>query len=82
LRWFTFQDAKKLIEGNGLVVDWVYCNLRWHDRGGGRMNKLVRRLFGPVQRVGLVREFLTYQFCIRTRLPNGHEDRMPTQIRS
>lgn len=78
LRWFTYRDAKDFIERNGLVVDEVYCNLRWRDLPGGRSNKLIRQVFDPVQRVGLIREFLTYQFCIRAQLPTVHHERMPT----
>lgn len=65
LRWFTIADAYSLLGNSGLKVSTVSPTLRWGDRGGGRMNRLLNRLPTTVQRWLPVREFLTYQICLR-----------------
>ena len=65
LRWFTIADAHDLLAATGLKVTASGQALRWGDQGGGRMNKLLNRLPAPVQRWAPVREFLTYQICLR-----------------
>ncbi|MCL4743882.1 MAG: methyltransferase domain-containing protein [Burkholderiaceae bacterium] len=67
LRWFTYRDARALLEEQGFVVDKVSCNLRFGDRGGGAMNRLLNRYGDALDKLAPVREFLTYQFCIRAR---------------
>lgn len=65
LRWFTVTDAHRLLAGCGLQVCATSLALRWGDRGGGRMNRLLNRLPAAVQRWAPVREFLAYQICLR-----------------
>jgi 2-polyprenyl-3-methyl-5-hydroxy-6-metoxy-1,4-benzoquinol methylase len=65
LRWFTIQDAKALIADAGMRVDDISYSLRLGDKGGGMMNRIVNRAFSPIQQFYPVREFLTYQFCLR-----------------
>jgi SAM-dependent methyltransferase len=67
LRWFTYRDAVALLAEAGYQVESRDFNLRVRDRGDGRLNKLVRRVLGPVAGWGPVREFLAYQFCLRAR---------------
>ena len=68
-RWFTYRDGCRLVNDAGFVVQNASFNLRWGDRGGGRANKLLIRTLGPVaHRLPPVREFLSYQFVLRTRL--------------
>lgn len=67
LRWFTYGDAVALLAEAGYQVERCDFNLRVRDRGDGRLNKLVRRVLGPVSGWGAVREFLAYQFCLRVR---------------
>ena len=69
LRWFTIADAHSLLGDNGLRVSSMSVVLRWGDRGGGRMNRLLNRLPAAVQRWAPVRELLTYQMCLRADLP-------------
>ncbi len=49
------------------TLDRVSRNLRFGDRGGGRLNRLLNRYGDALARLAPVREFLTYQFCIRAR---------------
>ena len=42
--------------------------LRWGDRGGGRMNRLLNMLPKRVQHWRPIREFLTYQVCLRAKV--------------
>jgi 2-polyprenyl-3-methyl-5-hydroxy-6-metoxy-1,4-benzoquinol methylase len=66
LRWFTIQDARDLIATQGMRVDAISYALRVGDLGGGVLNRLLNRMPASFQRFGLVRELLTYQFCLRT----------------
>ena len=65
LRWFTIADARQLLKDAGYDVQAADYSLRLLDQGGGHVNDAVRRLLGPVRRLFPVREFLSYQFCIR-----------------
>lgn len=65
LRWFTIADAMDLLKSAGFGVQSVTYSLRVGDQGGGFLNKLVDRLLTPVSGLFPVREFLTYQFCVR-----------------
>ena len=78
LRWFTYSDTVALLAEAGYQVEHCDFNLRVRDRGDGRLNKLVRRVFGPVSGWGPVREFLTYQFCLRA----CHAPRKNTEVHS
>lgn len=69
LRWFTLADARALLTSSGLTVSAMGLALRWGDRGGGRMNRLLNRLPLAVCHWTPVREFLTYQVCLRAELP-------------
>ncbi|WP_077032900.1 bifunctional 2-polyprenyl-6-hydroxyphenol methylase/3-demethylubiquinol 3-O-methyltransferase UbiG [Pelomonas sp. KK5] len=65
LRWFTLRDGRQLLGDAGFATDKVVCSLRWGSKGGGRANRLLNRLLGPVApRIAPVREFLTYQFAL------------------
>ena len=68
LRWFTIADAKEFLAGAGLNISSSSTALRWGDRGGGRLNRLLNKLPTAIQRFGPVREFLTYQVCFRAVL--------------
>lgn len=68
LRWFTIADANELVTASGLRVAAFSQALRWGDRGGGRVNRLLNRLPLAVQRFGPIREFLTYQICLRAEV--------------
>jgi len=68
LRWFTIADGRRLLASAGLSVDAENYVLRAGDRGGGQLNRLLNRLPIAVQRWSPVREFLTYQFCLRARV--------------
>lgn len=65
LRWFTIADAYELLAACGLRVTTCTHALRWGDRGGGPMNRLLNKLPSSVQQFGPVREFFTYQICMR-----------------
>ena len=65
LHWFTLHDAKQLIADASMKVEQISGSLRVRDRGDGFLNKLVRKLLDPFQGFSPVREFLTYQFCIK-----------------
>lgn len=65
LRWFTIADAHGLLADSGFKVSSMMLTLRWGDRGAGRMNRLLNRLPASVQQWAPVREFLTYQMCLR-----------------
>ncbi len=67
LRWFTYRDARALLEERGFAVDKTSCNLRFGDRGGGAFNRLLNRFGDTLAKLAPVREFLTYQFCMRAR---------------
>ncbi len=65
LRWFTYSDAKALLLDRGLKISSESFALRWRDRGGGFLNRMLNRLPLVVQRWAPVREFLSYQICLR-----------------
>lgn len=68
LRWFTVADAHSLLKANGFSVKSMSVALRWGDKGGGRINRILNRLPTRLQQWGLIREFLTYQMCLRGEL--------------
>ncbi|WP_264569109.1 class I SAM-dependent methyltransferase [Rhodoferax antarcticus] len=68
LRWFTISDAKEFLQTNGLNINSVTGGLRWGDVGGGVVNKILRRLPASFKNFKLVREFFTYQVCLRATL--------------
>lgn len=68
LRWFTVSDAHRLLSESKLQVCSMSMALRWGDRGGGVMNRLLNRLPATVHRWAPVREFLAYQICLRAEL--------------
>jgi hypothetical protein len=70
LRWFTVADAVDLFSANGLRLTTINLGLRWGDRGGGAMNRLLNRLPAAVQRWAPIREFLAYQVCLAAQLPS------------
>ena len=65
LRWFTIKDANRLLSSLEMRIDDSSYILRVGDQGGGIVNRIVNRFLGPVSRFYPVREFLTYQFCLR-----------------
>lgn len=65
LRWFTITDTQDLLRSCGLRVSANTPSLRWGDSGGGRFNRLLNGLPMGVKQFCLVREFLTYQICLR-----------------
>lgn len=65
IRWFTIADANRLLSDSGLDVSDESFVLRWGDEGGGRANRLLNRLPPSLRSWGPVREFLTYQMCLR-----------------
>jgi 2-polyprenyl-3-methyl-5-hydroxy-6-metoxy-1,4-benzoquinol methylase len=69
LRWFTLDDMREAIERCGYRIAVVDGSLRMRDRGGGLLNRIGDRLLNPVRRLYPVREFLTYQYCIRATSP-------------
>lgn len=68
LRWFTITDAYKLLEDCGFKVSAVNSTLRWGDNGGGRMNRVLNRLPQFLKLWTPIREFLTYQLCLRAEV--------------
>jgi 2-polyprenyl-3-methyl-5-hydroxy-6-metoxy-1,4-benzoquinol methylase len=69
LRWFTMRDGKEMLATSGFKVSATSQVLRWGDMGGGRMNKLLNRLPRSLTAWAPIREFFTYQFCLRAELP-------------
>lgn len=69
LRWFTLSDAASLVEQAGLMLEQSIFNLRLRDQGGGTLNKLAIRLLTPLLGFYPIREFFTYQVCMRARKP-------------
>ena len=65
MRWFTIADAHVLLADRGLKVSARDFALRWGDRGGGRINRVLNHLSKAAQQWTAVREFLTYQMCLR-----------------
>jgi SAM-dependent methyltransferase len=68
LRWFTVMDAHCLLTDSGLKVSSINLALRWGDQPGGRLNRLLNRLPKAVKAWAPVREFLTYQVCLRAEV--------------
>lgn len=68
LRWFTIADAYALLADNGFRVSAASQALRWGDRGGGRVNRVVNRLPPFLRQWAPIREFLTYQICLRAEV--------------
>lgn len=67
LRWFTYRDAVAMLSEAGFQIEQRDFSLRIRDRGDGRLNKLVRRLLGPISGWGIVRELLAYQYSLLAR---------------
>jgi methionine biosynthesis protein MetW len=68
-RWFTLKDGRNLLADAGFQIEKIDYSLRWGDQGGGRANRILIRSIGPfAHRLPFVKEFLTYQFAMRTRL--------------
>ena len=65
LRWFTCADGGSLIRESGMAIDRVSYVIRLRDTGGDLLNRIGIRLLEPIQTFFPVREFFTYQFCIR-----------------
>jgi 2-polyprenyl-3-methyl-5-hydroxy-6-metoxy-1,4-benzoquinol methylase len=65
LHWFTIADARDIARALGLRAVEASYSLRVGDRGDGLLNKIVRKLLDPVAGFGPIREFLSYQFCLR-----------------
>ncbi|WP_170942066.1 class I SAM-dependent methyltransferase [Noviherbaspirillum denitrificans] len=65
LRWFTISDAIRLVTELGMHVDQSSYVIRLGDQGGGIWNRLAIKVLGPIQHFFPIREFLTYQFCLR-----------------
>ena len=70
LRWFTIADAYRLLADAGFKVSASSLALRWGDQGGGQMNRLLNRLPTAMRQWPPVREFLTYQICLRAEIPS------------
>lgn len=69
LRWFTLRDARNMMEEAGFTIEATDYALRFGDQGGGLANRLANRWLVPTANwCTPVREFLTYQFLMRTRL--------------
>ncbi len=68
LRWYTHADATHLFEAHGLSVVRMDFALRWGDKGGGRLNRLLNKLPASVKGWSLVRELLTYQMSFQLKM--------------
>lgn len=68
LRWFTVMDARCLLTNSGLKVSSINLALRLGDQAGGRLNRLLNRLPKAAKEWAPVREFLTYQVCLRAEV--------------
>lgn len=68
IRWFTIADGHSVLVASGLQVSAMSLALRWGDHGGGHINRLLNRLPAAIQHWGPVREFLTYQMCLRAEV--------------
>lgn len=66
LRWFTWRDVLALHDRAGLRIDEWSTNLRLVDRPGAPSSERVERLLGRWRRRGPIREFLSYQFVVRS----------------
>jgi 2-polyprenyl-3-methyl-5-hydroxy-6-metoxy-1,4-benzoquinol methylase len=65
LHWFTIQDAKDLLNEVGLKVEALSYSFRLWDRGDTTPNRIARKCFEPIVAFFPVREFFSYQFCVR-----------------
>src|SRR5204863_4262606 len=65
LHWFTLRDARRLVTESGLRIEAASYGLRVGDQGGGFLNRATCKLLDPIAGFGPIREFLTYQFCLR-----------------
>jgi len=68
LRWFTFKDARQLLEHAGLKITETRSSLRLLDKPGGRLNGFVDSCQW-LKRVRVVNEFVSYQFFIKAQKP-------------
>lgn len=68
LRWYTIADAHSLLSDSQFKVTATRLTLRWGDLGGGRANRFLNRLPAFLQQWTPVREFLTYQVCLRAEV--------------
>lgn len=68
LRWFTLDDACRLLEGSGLKIIDIGSTLRLQDQPGGRINDFVENRFEAFKKLKLFREFMSYQFIIKSEL--------------
>lgn len=66
LRWFTWRDVLALHERAGLRIDDWSTNLRLVDRPGAPSSERIERLLGRWRRRRPIREFLSYQFVVRS----------------
>lgn len=70
LHWFTVRDSYSLLTDCGLDISATRLALRWGDTGGGVANRYLNRLPICIKNWAPVREFLTYQICIRAEKSN------------
>lgn len=70
LHWFTVRDSNSLITDCGLDITATCLALRWGDAGGGVANRFLNRLPMCIKNWAPVREFFTYQICIRAETRN------------
>jgi SAM-dependent methyltransferase len=70
LRWFTIGDAKALVADVGMSIEQTSYTLRIGDEGGGLINKALNGLSRAFKEITPLREFLTYQFCLRAITKN------------
>lgn len=68
LRWFTLTDARALLHETGFAVRDAGFALRWGDRGGGRVNRMLNRLPPRLRNWMPIREFFCYQMCLRAEV--------------
>lgn len=68
LHWFTLRDAKTFVADAGMRIESITYNLRMGDKGGGLLNRIAGRLLDPINDFAPIREFLSYQFCLRAVL--------------
>lgn len=72
LRWFTWREVLALHATAGLTIETWSANLRLVDRPGAPVNDRVERTLGRWRHRGPIREFLAYQFVVRShRSPFG-----------
>jgi len=68
LRWFTVADAHNLLTSAGFTISASSLALRFGDRGGGFLNRLLNRLPLRVKEWAPIREFFTYQICLQAKV--------------